>query len=320
MCEIDLMAQLKNNNFNAILALLRELKTATVGELAEKSKISFPTVKKALDYGVECNMVIISEIAPSTGGRKACVYSLNDACCFHCFCALINASIILRIYNFGEDLVFEKSVKIKLNEFLISLNQHLTDAFIKYPTIKSVNIVMPAVVNNGIIVKWYSNSAFENVNLIRELNAFGVKINVENDMKTTVYANIDKVAECNNFSTIQFGCNGIGVASMVDGVVLKGANGFAGEVGYMHDINRNYISTRYCGKIINSLLVYTNPSKIIFYSSDFQNNIAEIMQKGCKFLPNELIPQVITSDNFVDDVFLGMRYCTKADRLIKIAK
>ncbi|MEG1609463.1 MAG: ROK family protein, partial [Clostridia bacterium] len=168
---------------------------------------------------------------------------------------------------------------------------------------------------NGVVKEWYY--APQNANL--DIESFvkeklGVGVVVENDMKACAHA------YSGNIATAQFGHNGIGIGIMVDGHVLRGQNGFAGEVGFIEDINRNIMSVRYCAKIIRALICFCNPSEIIFYLSERQNDFDKIMDEAMKKMPAYTKPKVVVSNDYIEDILKGLKILSINERTIDVSQ
>lgn len=165
------------------------------------------------------------------------------------------------------------------------------------------------VVNDGVIADWYYDPAMNGFDF-REYIAkkYNIQVIVENDMKLTALARtaVDEYRR-STIATVQFGHNGIGVAAAVDGNILNGCSGFAGEVGYILDSDRDIMSTGHTARIVNALIVFINPEKIFFYGSDKQNNFPEIFDAAVKGLPSYAIPEYSMTQDYLQDITTGLK-------------
>lgn len=105
----------------------------------------------------------------------------------------------------------------------------------------TVCLSLPCVLKNGMIQDWFCNPQAVGVDISAELRKrYALHIIVQNDMKLTVLGESEKDRrKTKNIVTVQFGHNGIGVGEMINGHVLEGASGFAGEVSYTNDLRKN---------------------------------------------------------------------------------
>lgn len=76
-----------------------------------------------------------------------------------------------------------------------------------------------------------------------------------------------------NIVTMQFGHNGVGMAGIVNGHLIEGNTGFAGEVGYINDLRKNIMGVSYPAKIVRNAIVFFNPEIIVFYKSKRQKRL-----------------------------------------------
>lgn len=155
---------------------------------------------------------------------------------------------------------------------------------------------------------WYYNRSMEGFDIQSDLEQrFGVHAVVQNDMKLTVLGvsvslEGDSVP---NLVTAQFGHNGIGVGEMVNGHVLEGASGFAGEAGYTQDVRKNIEGIAYPAKIIRNIIIYLNPERIVFYRSGRQNNFQKILSEAVHGLPEYAIPKYTVSNEYQQHIRAG---------------
>lgn len=300
------LEKIRNDNFSKILGTIRSNKVCSASQIAESTSIGLTTVKKCIDEGVFENMILTEKTAASTGGRKAQLYALNADYQYYLMIITDNNNLICGIYDFNKKVVKEIKAAFAMNEYLVKVDEIIEKTIAEYP-LGTVLLSVPCVIKNGVIIDWYYNNKLNNTDIKAYLSSkFNLNFIIYNDMKLSVYG-----AACNqkifdkNLVTAQFGHNGIGVGEMVNGNVLDGASGFAGEVGYIQDIRKNIMSTSYLAKIIRSVIICINPQLIVFYNSDRQNNFKKIAEEATRGLPLYAIPKYIVSDRYFDDIKTG---------------
>lgn len=300
------LEEIRNQNFSAILNVLREKGARSLNQIAEHTAISLTTVKKCIEQGLRENMVCAAGEAESTGGRKAMQYLLNREYQYFLFIITDDNDLVCRVFDFAFHCVEEKSVPFAMQQYLRCVH-HVIEAFLEQYDIGAVCLSLPCVVKQGIIIDWYYNPGLCGFDIQSDLSErFHTHVIVRNDMKLTVAgACMKEFMNIPNLVTAQFGHNGIGVGEMVNGHVLEGASGFAGEVGYINDIRKNIMSTSYLAKIVRSVIICINPQVIVFYESNRQNNFEKIFEEAARGLPQYAVPEYRVSMEYQDHIICG---------------
>ncbi|MEG1536531.1 MAG: ROK family protein [Clostridia bacterium] len=313
------LSDIKTVNFNTILECAISKREVAIADIAELTNLSIPTVRKSIDYGVGEGIFLSKELAESTGGRKATIYALNKDYFYSIYFVLDNLNLMVTLQNFAEETVYHASKKIVIGNIINEICLDFETLCKRYNNIKLMCVALPCMVENGVIKEWFYAPSYKDVN-VQEIfeNKYNIKVLIENDMKSSVSALV-KDDEKSNISAVQFGHNGIGIGIVADGQILKGQNSFAGEIGYIDDINRNIMSVRYCAKIVRALICFCNPAEIVFYTSDRQNNIEKIVSVAMKYIPEYVRPQIVVSDNYLDDILDGLRKLSREERMIDVS-
>ena len=314
------MLAIKNIHFNAILEAMRKHRCSAISEIAESTGLSIPTVKKAIDFGVNAEVIVPSEIAPSTGGRKAQLYNINSAFCHTLYFVLYDNELHFMLKDFADEVCEKGEKTILLPEYCEEIEKIYIALIKKYNQITVLCIAVPAISDNGKIIDWYYNPSLNDFDLKGYLeNKYEVAVLVENDMNLTALAAAEysENKEDTTIATLQFGHNGIGLGQIVNGKILRGTNGFAGEISFLRDSPEEPVSVAYCAKIVRSAIVFTNPELIVFYTSKRQNQIEAIMDEAIMGFPAYAIPKVIISDDYLGDIFKGLGIVSRVLRLVE---
>lgn len=299
--------EIRNRNLAEVLAALRRSAPCSLAQLVEETEIGLTTVKKCIEQCVASGMVLYGEIAASTGGRKAQQYLLNPKYQYYLMLLTDNNTFVCRLYDFNCCCVAQTRRSFSMEHFFEQLCGAIRFFLSEYE-VGTLCLSLPCVVKDGKIVDWYYNPALQGFPMQEELErCFGVHVLVQNDMKLTVLGAASNMRETamQNLVTAQFGHNGIGVGEMVNGQVLEGFSGFAGEVGYTRDIRKDIAGTAYLAKIVRSVIICINPQKIIFYRSDRQNRFDKIFEEAVRGLPSYAIPEYTVSEAYFQDMTDG---------------
>lgn len=308
------MSAIKDTHLNAIVESLRNRHGRAVSDIAAATGLSIPTVKKAIDYCLGVSIVSVGEIAASTGGRKAQMYEINPAFRFTLYFVLDDNELHYVLKDFARQIREQGARTIELKNFLKEIEVVLQSYIKQYQNISTVCVAVPAIVDSGKIIDWYYNPSFNGFDLRRYFETkHQVGAAVENDMKLTALAAAAHAAEKEDttLATLQFGHNGIGIGQIVNGKIMRGANGFAGEISYLRESPEEAVSAAYCARVVRAAIVMTNPELLIFYTSKNQHPVEDIMRTATKGLPAYAMPRVMISDDYLQDMLKGLEILSK---------
>lgn len=305
MIEDENLKSIRNKHLSEILDMLRRNEACSLAKLAENTDSGLTTVKKCVMQMTEENMVLEGDIAPSTGGRKARQYLINKDYQYFLFLIVDNNGLLCRVYNFRYSLCDEYSVRFEMNEYLSAVHKIIDSVKSKY-NLGTVCLSVPCVIKNGTVMSWYYNRSLEGYNIKQDIEKkYGLNVIVQNDMKLTVTG--ERRQGIKDIVTIQFGHNGIGLGAMINGHLVEGCVGFAGEVGFTNDLQKNIMGVSYPAKIVRNAIIFLNPELIVFYKSQRQNNFEQIFHTAVRGLPKYAIPKIQVSDSYIGSINCGFK-------------
>lgn len=309
MIERDALKKIRNKNISDVLQVLRCNGACTLSEMTDEVDGGLTTVKKCIAQAIDYGMVVEGNIAESTGGRKARQFLINKDYQYYFIAVVDNNNLIIKVFDFSVNCVEDYQKSFDLNSFYSVLCNEIEKNAEKY-TIGTIGISIPCVVKNGVVLDWYYNPKMIGFDIKSNLEQkFKANVIVQNDMKLTALGVYNRnELNSNNIITMQFGHNGVGMAGIVNGHLIEGNNGFAGEVGYISDITKNIMSVSYPAKLIRNAIVFLNPEIIVFYYSNRQNSFKKIFDTAVKGLPKYAIPKYVIRNNYIDDIIFGLAY------------
>ncbi len=308
MNDQKVLEQIRIRNFARLLKVMRELGTCSLSQITEQMSIGLTTVKKCIEEGLSCGMILPGETAESTGGRKAQQFLLNAGYQYELMILIDNNNLVCRVYDFNRRCLEKSQVRFEMPLFWQRLCEEITVYTARY-AVGTICLAMPCVIKDGRVTDWYYNPMMQGFEIGLELQKrFCTHVIVQNDMKLAVRGAAAHPGEkgVKNLVVAQFGHNGVGVGEMVNGQVLEGAAGFAGEVGHTQDRRKNIMGVAYPAKIIRNVIICINPEKIVFYRSERQNRFPQIFEASVKGLPEAAVPQYTVSDAYAEDILTGM--------------
>lgn len=302
------LEQIRIRNFACLLRVMRALGPCSLSQVTERMNVGLTTVKKCMEEGLGCGMILLGETAESTGGRKAQQFLLNASYQYELMILVDNNNLLCRVYDFNRHCLEKSQTRFEMPSFWQCLCGEITSYVARY-RVGVISLSMPCVIKDGRVTDWYYNPAMQGFDIGQELQRhFGAHAIVQNDMKLAVRGAAARLGEKSvpNLVAAQFGHNGVGVGEMVNGQVLEGAAGFAGEVGHTQDRRKNIMGVAYPAKIIRNVIICINPERIVFYRSERQNHFPQIFEEAVKGLPAAAVPQYAVSDDYEEDILTGM--------------
>lgn len=306
MIEQDTLKNIRNKNLSDILQVLRNKGTCSLSELSQNTDGGLTTVKKCVAQAIDYGMAIEGNIAESTGGRKARQYLINREYQYYFIAIVDNNNLIIKVFDFAINCVEDYQKSFEMNLFFSALNEEIEKQARKY-TIGTIGVSLPCIVKNGVVLDWYYNPEMVGFDIKNKLEEkYKANVVVQNDMKLTALGvfNTDEI-NSKNIVTMQFGHNGVGMAGIVNGHLIEGSTGFAGEVGYINDLRKNIMGVSYPAKIVRNAIVFLNPEIIVFYKSKRQNDFMRIFDIATNGLPVYAIPEFKVSEDYIEDIISG---------------
>lgn len=307
MIEQDTLKNIRNKNLSDILQVLRNKGTCSLSELSQNTDGGLTTVKKCVAQAIDYGMAIEGNIAESTGGRKARQYLINREYQYYFIAIVDNNNLIIKVFDFAINCVEDYQKSFEMNLFFSALNEEIEKQARKY-TIGTIGVSLPCIVKNGVVLDWYYNPEMVGFDIKNKLEEkYKANVVVQNDMKLTALGvfNTDEI-NSKNIVIMQFRHNGVGMAGIVNGHLIEGSTGFAGEVGYINDLRKNIMGVSYPAKIVRNAIVFFNPEIIVFYKSKRQNDFMQIFDIATNGLPVYAIPEFKVSEDYIEDIISGI--------------
>ncbi len=231
---------IKEVNSAMLERLIYERGPLSKPQLAKLTGLSLPTVNKLVDdlYDQQCVRQV--GVTGSRAGRKAKLYEIDRST--GCLVALYYrwGKFICRIADISGRIIAASAYPLftdDQNSATESTLSAIDDMIKKAPAqVKSIGVGVPgAVLSNGLISGIPKIEVWEGFNLTELLKSrYSADIWVENDVKLAAvgyyHANLEK--EYDHLVYIYVG-NGMGSGIIINRKLLRGANNFAGELGFM---------------------------------------------------------------------------------------
>mgnify|MGYP005848277627 CR=1 FL=1 len=241
---------LKQINRKRILNLLRDADELAVSELAEKAKLSKPTIMKIMKYYIDKGLVIISGKGSSTeeGGKKPNIFKFNANGGYAIGMVITASKLKAAMTNLKGDIISSISADLEYNENLDSVISKISDiynGFIKNISINGANVIGMAIGIYGLTdydrgIVFYSPhypSWGKNIKMrekIQKVIRDNVPIILDNISRFQVFGEraLGVAKNLNNVVSIMAGY-GLGSGVIIEGDIKRGQHKIMGEVGHM---------------------------------------------------------------------------------------
>lgn len=225
---------IKNNNKKVIRNQIRISGSISKAEIVELCGLSFPTVSQAVGE-LLASKELIESVGKSSGGRPGNVYSINPE--FEYFaCGIFEEKILrVRIYDYcgceKQEYTEPNSAEYD-GDMLVSVFEKIKTT---YPLLRQVVLGIPGICVNGQILHCPHCKKLEGLHLVDIFKErLSLCVYMENDINAIALGECKKWNSFAHIIWIQ-GC--IGSAVVIDGKLIRGAHGCAGEIEYVcHDL------------------------------------------------------------------------------------
>jgi predicted NBD/HSP70 family sugar kinase len=324
-------------NRERVRSALLELGSATKAELSNYCGISSPTVGKVLELMSQNGEILELGHDDSSGGRRAMRYSINAEKMLGLTIFLERNEAVYSIFNCTGETLEGASVNGEFLNSLDSLENIVSGLLKKHSNISSISIGVPGSVKNGDIFFIPDYDQYKGINLKKRFEEkFDVPVVIENDMNAAVigYHEVIKHSETRDvqfadsqglqddisIAYLYLGINGPGAGILINGEVIRGNTGFAGEVSFIPQYdNENFLQRirqkdvtkldidALC-RLITAFVAIINPTHMAFCQRDInEDDLIEIISNCSKYFPKEHIPEFHIRKNWKEDYTLGLK-------------
>lgn len=293
----------KNKNKKIVRNLLREHSPQGIAQLATAASLSYPTVASLIKEMELTGEVILSDSLESCGGRPGMRYELNCTYQYGLVLRFGDVNLEGSVYNVYGKKVDHYSIPISSTVDEKQIVDFVTEIKNKYQTITVISFGIPGVVLNNDIKKLFRFPKMENVDLAKIINEeLGCKLFIENDLNAIALAELEE-EKC--FAHIAYIDGGVGAGIVLNGKIIHGCSGYAGELSYLIDENKSTEENlAVCVLALTSLLDL--PTIRISGEGFEQSTLDKIKLHLSKKLPEKIIPKLVISENLDEKYEQGL--------------
>jgi Transcriptional regulator/sugar kinase len=313
------MFDMKKSNAQTVLWALCSCKTSTIKDLAQTTGLSFATVGNILNSFLESGEAMPGEQVSDTGGRPSQAYTFNAE---HAHVLALSAQvrngkniILACIGNLYGEVVRQTEQcfdRIQLASFDVMIDSCLQ----AYPTIQILSFSLPGVERDGVILA----SDYKELDGVSFTDYFQSRyqmpVIVENDVNIAVFGygrNINPDSVIVGIYFPKYYNPGAGI--MIDGKILKGASGYAGEVDCLplgiDWLSMDYENPQKAGsaiiKMISVFSAIVNPSHAVLYGDFFTDALKETIRQAIPTQAmRDIFPSITYKSNLDSDIISGL--------------
>ncbi len=230
----------------------------SLAELSEYTKKSIPYISNVVNNLMAEGYVVENGLAPSTGGRRPLMYSLNQQKKAYIVSVAMDQLVTrLTIYNLlNEPIVPETRIALPLQNnpgavdtLIRFINDTLDNAPIEIDQILGVGIGMPGFINIEMGINESLLSPSDGTMGLRDelSHRIGLPVCIDNDSSTIAMAELHFGAAkgLQDVMVVNMGW-GVGLGMIVNGNLFRGHSGYAGEFSHIPLSQSNKLCS--CGK------------------------------------------------------------------------
>lgn len=279
--------ELKNVNSSLIMNSIRTRGIATRGEISKDTGLSHTTVRSILNELIEMSEIISVGLDKSSGGRRAERYEINSNKRYLMVLLIEENKLVYRIINTLGKILEENTKNLRSLEDIEDVGDIIEEVYKVYHNIEGIGISVPGIVTNYGYLSGIKMEDWKEIKIKEYLSKrFNIPILLENDINSisiAFYNDYIEKKKCNEISLvyISFTSLGVGAGIVIDGDIIKGNNGYAGEIGFIPvgdtflnaKIMSNLDDEEYIEVIINTIKTISaiiNPSVVVLGGSNFK--------------------------------------------------
>ena len=302
------MSLVKLANYRCVWNYVHSCGEVTVPQISKATGLSLPTVTRAVEYSLEEGIMKTVGIVGGERGRKAHLYSLDADYMHFIFISIHGQKLHYQVHNFLSCILQSGVIEVNDENIFFSL-ENVIEACVKSDfLIRFVGVAFSGTVHHGKIIESFDFSSLIGFELKKYLEEkFSLIAIVENDLHCAVAAFSKYSSGYKDGITVAyfFGNEGYGSGILIDGKLLHGACGSAGELHNVVTTNKTERSNLTYAEILRSLTAVLNPNRIILYPNGTADS-NEVKSLAFSGIPAYQIPTLIENRNFTKDTFAGL--------------
>jgi len=313
-------------NYSLVRKVLWEGGQHTKQTMAKDTGLSIATCNTLLNE-LAASGEIVSEKCQLNGvGRSTMVYTLNEEyeniLCIYFDLLSDNVRMISsNVLTMLKTTVYTKSIETEVMDVSM-IQSEIEKCIALYPNISSIMVGVNGIVDDGII-KMSDIPEMDDVNIKEAIKkvAGNRPFHVSYGLQYGAFGAYTSKGYKSGIVTLFFCVRDVipGSASVANGHILNGRNGFAGMTGYIgfeKDTDINELTKQIAAgdltmiyRSLMAIITVLNPDEIVFAGNVItQDNLDEIISVIERHIPLRFIPKFSFAPNYGDDYYLEGMY------------
>ena len=306
-----------------VITCFQNLETATKSEIARQTGLSIPTVGAILNSLIEAGEILQQGLDSPNGGRPAERFEI---------CPLNTLTLGIALNLHGSEYVIADSLGTILerhpfdteSENTVSIIENIIEEALEaHPAVKIISIGVPSSINDGVIC--FSPRKFKSLNdinlgrYIRE--KYQLPVIVENDLNAIVQGQYLREYDGVTGGLVHFfiTADGVGLGINVNGQLVRGNTGLAGETGFLPCCNGRNVrdatdeaTTRkelieIVANVLASVSCILNPHYFFISGERIDPDmLPEIKAYASKIWPDGILPEVKYANDVMGHYLNGL--------------
>lgn len=311
---------LKELNKKNIKSILRQQGAMTKAEIAEVTGLSVVTVNKLIRDLVENEEILEQDNSVATGGRRAVSYEINPN---------FQQVLVISLQEKWKKITYSFSVYNLLGEpefvedmsgedlDITALKRNTKDLVCAFPKISCVVIGVPGIEIGGKL-RAMDFPLLLNVQLRETLEAeVNLPVLVETDTNAAILGYKNRPVKEENIVGLYYPERfPPGAGLLMNGEILKGQNGLAGEIKHMplqvdwdnFDFSVDEIKA-HIRKMALLTMSFYDPETIVLYTNFYfgqKDFMEELKEELRQVYPYAVLPEIVLSRKFTTDYRIGL--------------
>lgn len=282
----------RQENIDTIRWALCAARASTIRDLSQETGLSFATVRTILNGLVESGEAVPGDICPSAGGRPSRAYQFHAD---HAHLLAVSARvrdgqnmICACVGNLYGETVWK--TERQFEHIDLAAVEAVADVCVRaYPTIRVLSFSLPGVEHGGMILT-NDYKELEGIPFAGHFESkYRLPVRIENDVNVAVLGCGGSAGKEDVLAGVYFPrYYPPGAGIMVDGKILKGSNGYAGEIALL-PLDIDWLAVDYenpleIGPVIAKLLLaicsVINPGSVILYGDFFSDALLDFIRQS----------------------------------------
>ncbi|MCM3725520.1 ROK family transcriptional regulator [Neobacillus cucumis] len=232
---------IKKMNRSLILSTIIEHKSISRAEIAKVTGLNKATISVQVSELLDHAFIVESQLEHKSLGRRPIMLSINQKAGFALGIDLDKTTITFTLADLSGCAVHTDVIDLPVSNYEVIfdiLTQQIKNYQFKceqtHYGLIGVVLGIHGIVDTNEIIYFVPQHGWKNKNLKKDLeNELGINIYIENNANLcSIAEKVYKHHHSNNLLSVSL-YSGIGLGFMINGKLLKGYHGYAGEIGHM---------------------------------------------------------------------------------------